>query len=159
MPQHLPPDTQRVKSWLESHGFNPDIRFLDQSTGTFQEAADALGVPIGQIAKSLVFYKVTTQEPLLILVSGTNRVDKTKVGEFLGCKIKTAGPEFVLEKTGFPVGGVPPVSHKTPLKTLIDRDVMQYETIYAAAGTDHTLFPISPQQLVKLTKAVITTIC
>lgn len=140
-----------VRTWLESHGFSPEIRTLNQSTGTSQAASDAVGVPLGQIAKSLVFYDVFTQKPILILVSGSNRVDKVKVGEYLGQKIKTAGPEFVLAKTGFPVGGVPPVGHITPLKTLIDKDLMQFDVIYAAAGTAHTLFPISPQKLLQLT--------
>jgi prolyl-tRNA editing enzyme YbaK/EbsC (Cys-tRNA(Pro) deacylase) len=159
MPNNLPPETLSVKSWLESHGFHPNIRFLDQSTGTSQEAADALGVPLGQISKSLVFYVVATLEPILILVSGANRVDKTKVGEYLGQKIKTAGPEFVLEKTGFTVGGVPPVGHKTPLKTLIDKDLQQYSTVYSAAGSDHALFPISPSLLQGLTKGEVIPVC
>jgi len=139
-----------VQVWLENHGFLPEIKTLDQSTGTSQEAAKVLGVPLGQIAKSLIFYTVAAGEPILILVSGSNRVDKAKVGAYLGQKIKTAGPEFVLAKTGFPVGGVPPVGHKTPLKTLIDKDLMQYDVIYSAAGTSHTLFPISPQKLLQL---------
>ena len=159
MPKNLPPKALKIKSWLESHGFNPEIRLLDQSTSTSQEAADALGVPLGQIAKSLIFYDVLTKEAILILVSGVNRVDKAKVGEYLGQKIKTAGPEFVLDKTGFPVGGVPPVGFSNPLKTLIDKDLMKFDVIYSAAGHSHTLFPISPDMLKCLTKGEDILVC
>jgi prolyl-tRNA editing enzyme YbaK/EbsC (Cys-tRNA(Pro) deacylase) len=159
MPKQLPLETIRVKSWLESRGFTPDIRFLDQTTDTSQAAADAINVPLGQISKSLVFYNTATKEPILILVSGANRVNKDIVGEYLKSKIKTASPEFVLAQTGFKVGGVPPVGFNHPLKTLIDRDLMQYDVIYSAAGSDHTLFPISPQTLKQLTSAEIISVC
>ena len=136
----------------------PNIQYLPVSTHTASDAATALGVNIAQIAKSLVFYNVLNNEPILIITSGSNRVDKETVGKYLGFKIKTAGPEYVLEKTGFPAGGVPPFSHTSPIRTLIDQDLLQYDTIYAAAGTPNSLFPISPQKLVHLANAQVVNI-
>ncbi len=159
MSANLPHEAQIVKSWLENHDLKPDVRLLTASTATAADAAAALGCGLGQIAKSLVFYDVVTKGPVLIIASGNNRVDKTKVGEYLHAKIKTAAPDYVLEKTGFAVGGVPPVGHKAPLRTMIDRDLMHYDVIYAAAGHPHTLFGVSPQTLIKLTSAEIIPIC
>lgn len=148
-----------IASWLVNHGFSPNIRTLSISTATAQDAALAIGCQVGQIAKSLIFYDVETDDPILIIASGANRVDKQKVGEYLKIKIKTASPEYVLAKTGIPVGGVPPIGHIKPLKTLIDADLMQYNVIYAAAGTDHTIFPIPPQTLQQLSSAEVIVIC
>jgi len=135
-------------SWLR-------IKVLPVSTRTAADAAVALGVELGRIAKSLIFYSVTTDNPVLIIASGANRVDKEKVGEYLGFKIKTAGPDYVLEITSYPVGGVPPFNHKKPIRTLIDKDLLQYDEIWAAAGTPDSLFSISPKKLVKLTNAEV----
>jgi prolyl-tRNA editing enzyme YbaK/EbsC (Cys-tRNA(Pro) deacylase) len=135
-------------SWLR-------IKVLPISTRTAADAAAALGVDLGRIAKSLIFYSVMTNNPVLIIASGANWVDKEKVGKYLGFKIKTAGPDYVLEITGYPVGGVPPLNHKKPIRTLIDKDLMQYDKIWAAAGTPDSLFPISPQKLVEFTKAEV----
>src|SRR3989304_1358369 len=101
----LPPAVIVVLSWLRDRGFYPEIKFLVASARTASDAADALNVPLSNIDKSLGFYAKSDQCPVLIIVSGANRVDKEKVGEHLGFKIKTAGPEFVLETTGFPQGG------------------------------------------------------
>jgi prolyl-tRNA editing enzyme YbaK/EbsC (Cys-tRNA(Pro) deacylase) len=139
-------------SWLR-------IKFLPVSTRTAADAAAALGVDLGRIAKSLIFYSVTTNNPILIIASGANRVDKEKVGKYLGFKIKTAGPDYVLEITGYSVGGVPPFNHKKPIRTLIDKDLLHYDEIWAAAGTPDSLFPISPQKLVQVSNAEIMAIC
>ncbi len=133
----------------------PDIRYLPVSTHTAADAAMAVGCELGQIAKSLVFYSVISNEPVLIIASGANRVDKAKAGEYLGFKIKTAGPDYVLEQTGYPVGGVPPFGHTHKIRTLLDKDLLKYATIYASAGTDNSLFPISPKKLIKLSNAEI----
>jgi prolyl-tRNA editing enzyme YbaK/EbsC (Cys-tRNA(Pro) deacylase) len=137
----------------------PRAKKLSVLTRTAQEAAEALHVDLGRIAKSLVFYDVATNQPVLIIASGTNRVDKAKVGDYLGFKIKTAGPDYCLQITGYAVGGVPPYGHKKPIRTLLDKDLLQYDTIYAAAGTPDSLFPVSPQKLIKLAKAEVVSIC
>jgi prolyl-tRNA editing enzyme YbaK/EbsC (Cys-tRNA(Pro) deacylase) len=139
-------------SWLS-------IKVLPVSTRTAADAAAALEVDLGRIAKSLIFYSVLTNNPVLIIASGSNRVNKEKVGEYLGFKIKTAGPDYVLEISGYPVGGVPPFNHKKPIRTLIDKDLMQYDEIWAAAGTPDSLFPISPQKLVQVSNAEIVNVC
>ena len=141
-----------LPSWLR-------IQTLPVSTRTASDAAAAVGCDLARIAKSLVFYAVATNEPILIIASGVNRVDKDKVGQYLGFKIKTASPDYVLEKTGYPAGGVPPFAHQQPIRTLIDKDLMLYDEIWAAAGTSNSLFPISPQQLIQLTNAQIVAIC
>ena len=133
-------------------------RILSVSTHTAADAATALGVNLGQIAKSLVFYVVATNEPVLIIASGANRVDKDLLGEYLGFKIKTASPDFCLQTTGYPVGGVPPFSHRQSIRTLFDKDLLQFDTIWAAAGTENSLFPITPDKLVSLTNAEIVSI-
>lgn len=129
------------------------IQKLPVSTHTAVDAAAALGVSLGQIAKSLIFYDVATNKPILIVASGNNRVDKGKVGEYLGFKIKTASPDYCLQVTGYSVGGVPPFGHKQTIRTLIDEDLLKYSTIWAAAGTPDSLFPISPKKLIELSKA------
>jgi prolyl-tRNA editing enzyme YbaK/EbsC (Cys-tRNA(Pro) deacylase) len=137
---------------------NTKVIQLDQSAHTAADAAAALNCDIAQIAKSLVFYDVVTKEPILIIASGANRVDKTKVGEYLHKKIKTASPEFVLEHTGYPVGSVPPFCHIKKLPTLIDESLMQFDVIYAAAGSETSIFSIPPQQLVSLTLGQVISI-
>jgi prolyl-tRNA editing enzyme YbaK/EbsC (Cys-tRNA(Pro) deacylase) len=134
---------------------NSQIIILDQSAHTASDAAIALHCDVAQIAKSLVFYDVATNEPILIIASGANRVDKTKVGEFLGQKIKTASPEFVLEHTGYPVGSVPPFCHTKKLPTLIDESLLKFDLVYAAAGSPTSVFSISPQKLVTQTTGIV----
>lgn len=154
----LPPAVIVVRSWLRERGFNPEIKFLAASARTASDAADALNVPLSHIAKSLVFYAKSDLRPVLIIVSGANRVDKEKVGEHLGFKIKTAGPEFVLETTGFPPGGVPPVAHKQQILTLIDESIMKFDVVWVAAGHPNSLFPISPADLHRLTSGTIISV-
>lgn len=136
----------------------PGARILPVSTHTASDAAAALGVGIGQIAKSVIFYSVSTLEPILIIASGANRVDKEKVGQLLGFKIKTASPEYCLQVTGYPVGGVPPFDHIHPIRTLMDRDLLNFDSVWASAGTPNSLFPISPQELVDLSHAEVVDI-
>lgn len=136
----------------------PGVQTLPVSTHTAADAAAALNVDISRIAKSLVFYAVTTNDPILIIASGANRVDKEIVNEYLGFKIKTASPDYCLQMTGYPVGGVPPFSHKQQIRTLLDQDLMQYDTIWASAGTPNSLFPISPKDLVSLSHAEVISI-
>lgn len=130
-----------------------NVQSLPVSTHTAAQAAAALGCELGKIAKSLVFYNVGNNDPILIIASGANRVDKEKVGKYLGFKIKTAGPEYVLEKTGFAVGGVPPTGHKSPIRTLMDKDLMKYDQIWASAGTVDSLYSVNPTELAKVAKA------
>ena len=128
---------------------------FSESTRTAQEAADAIGCTVGQIAKSLIFKGRTSQKPILIITSGANRVNEKTIKEYTGEKLKKADAEFVLEHTGFSIGGVPPVGHTKPLTTFIDEDLMQYEEIWAAAGTPNAVFKLTPKILAEMTKGRI----
>src|SRR5690606_11880215 len=126
-----------------------------ESTRTAQEAADAIGCTVGQIAKSLIFKGKTSQKPILIITSGANRVNEKKVKEYIGEKLGKADADFVREHTGFAIGGVPPVGHIKPITTYIDEDLMQYDEIWAAAGTPNSVFKLTPSILADMTKGRI----
>ncbi len=124
---------------------------FDAGTRTAADAAAAIGCSVAEIAKSLLFRAKETGRPVLVVASGVNRVDEKKVAALIGEKIARADADLVRENTGFAIGGVPPVGHaKTPI-TLIDEDLMQFETIWAAAGTPNAVFRLTPRELVGLT--------
>jgi prolyl-tRNA editing enzyme YbaK/EbsC (Cys-tRNA(Pro) deacylase) len=125
---------------------------FDQSTHSSAEAAAAIGCDVAQIAKSMLF-KATDGTPVLVVASGTNRVDERKVAALLGQKISRADAGFVLDRTGFVVGGVPPIGHVTPPVVFLDRDLQAYSRIWAAAGSPTAVFGLTPDDLVRLTGA------
>ena len=124
---------------------------FDASTRTSADAAAAIGCEVAEIAKSLVFKGARTGRPVLVVASGTNRVDEKKVAALIGEKIGRADAEFVREATGFAIGGVPPVGHATPPLTLIDEGLFRFEAIWAAAGTPNAVFKLTPAELQELT--------
>ena len=130
---------------------------FEQSTHSSAEAAAAIGCDVAQIAKSMLF-KAADGTPVLVVASGTNRVDEKKIAALLGQKISRADPGFVLDRTGFAVGGVPPVGHTTPPVTFLDRDLQTYQEIWAAAGSPNAVFALTPADLVRLTGADFTDI-
>ena len=140
---------ERVRAALQEKGVNTQIVEFEQSTRTAQEAAEAIGTSVGQIVKSLVF--VAGGQPFLALVSGANQADTDKLGALMGAPVERADARTVREATGFAIGGVPPVGHITPLVTFIDEDLLQYDEVYAAAGTPHAIFRITPAELVRIT--------
>ena len=123
---------------------------FDASTRTSEDAAAAIGCTVAEIAKSLVF-KAASGRPVLVIASGTNRVDEKKVRALLGEKIARADADFVREATGYAIGGVPPLAHATAPVVLIDGDLEAFETIWAAAGTPNAVFRLTPADLVRLT--------
>lgn len=125
---------------------------FDQSTHSSAEAAEAIGCDVAQIAKSMLF-RAVDGTPVLVVASGTNRVDEKKVAALLGQKISRADAAFVLDRTGFAVGGVPPVGHATPPVVFLDRDLQAYTRIWAAAGSPNAVFALTPADLVRLTGA------
>jgi prolyl-tRNA editing enzyme YbaK/EbsC (Cys-tRNA(Pro) deacylase) len=125
---------------------------FDQSTHSSAEAAAAIGCDVAQIAKSMLF-KAADGTPVLVVASGTNRVDEKKVATLLGQKISRADAGFVLDRTGFAVGGVPPVGHAIPPVVFLDRDLQAYSRIWAAAGSPNAVFGLTPGDLVRLTGA------
>jgi prolyl-tRNA editing enzyme YbaK/EbsC (Cys-tRNA(Pro) deacylase) len=122
---------------------------LAASSATAVEAASALGCSLEQIVKSLVF--LSGEEPILILLGGAHRVSTAKVGGHLGSTVRRANADAVREITGFPIGGTPPVAHLRPLRTLIDRSLLEQEAVWAAAGTPHAVFETTPEELLRLT--------
>ena len=131
-----------------------DVRRFPEGTRTAQDAARAIGVEVGQIVKSLVFVRVGgggAGRPLLVLTSGSNRVDEARVGELVGAPIERAGADEVRTATGFSIGGVPPVGHGLPLDVIVDDDLLQYAVVWAAAGTPTDVFCITPDDLVRVT--------
>jgi prolyl-tRNA editing enzyme YbaK/EbsC (Cys-tRNA(Pro) deacylase) len=149
--KNISPSIQKVQETLLSLGVEIKIVEFQDSTRTSAEAAARIGCHIGQIVKSLVFRGRVSGKPLLILTSGSNRVDEGPISQLFGETIIRAEAEFVRKSTGFAIGGVPPVGHLQPLKTYIDEDLLQYDKIWAAAGTPNSVFEIAPSTLVRVT--------
>ncbi len=143
----------RVRQALATLGLPVQVTEFDQSTATSQQAADTLGVPLATIVKSLVF--LAGEQPILVLASGANRVDTGKLARSAGARIKKADADCVRQATGFVIGGVAPVGHATPLPVYIDRDLLQYDLLWAAAGSPYAVFPISPSDLVRITSGQV----
>ncbi len=152
MTPNLSPSAQKVQDALTAKGFGSmQVLELPASTRTAQEAADAIGCTVAQIAKSLIFRAAESGAPVLVIASGTNRVDVGRIAERIGERLGKADADFVRETTGFAIGGVPPVGHAQPLRTFIDRDLLQHDVIWAAAGTPRAVFKLAPGDLVALT--------
>lgn len=142
----------RVQAALDALELGIQVRTFDEPTSTAIEAAAVIGCELGAIVKSLCF--LVGEEPVLVLAAGDRRVDRKALRQIYGVskrKCKIADPETVQQVTGFAVGGVPPLGHPQPLTTLIDRSLSRYETVYAAAGTSNTIFPIPYATLVEVT--------
>jgi Cys-tRNA(Pro) deacylase len=148
--------TERVEAALRERGIEPAIKTFDASTRTAEDAAAAIGTSVPRIVKSLVF--LADDQAVLVLVSGSNRVDTERLGRLLRRRILRADPERVQRETGFAIGGIPPIGHSTRLPTYIDADLLQFDEVWAAAGTAHAVFPISPDELVEITGAAVVDI-
>jgi Cys-tRNA(Pro) deacylase len=145
----LSPTAQRVQDALTAAGVDTVIIEYDVPARTSAEAAQVLGCTVAQIAKSLVF-RAASGTPVLVIASGVNRVDEAKVAAAIGEPIGKADAAFVRASTGYAIGGIPPLGHAQTLTTLIDRDLLQYQTIYAAGGTPHAMFPLTPADLARI---------
>lgn len=148
--QTLPEGTRRVAVALAAAGHAHTPQLLDVLARTAQQAADALGVALGQIAKSVVFRRKSDDAAVLVITSGDRRVDEKKVDALVG-KTGRADAEFVKEATGFSIGGVSPVGHVRPPVLLIDRELFRFDEIWAAAGHPRAVFRLRPQDLERLT--------
>ena len=153
--QSLPPSALKVQAAAEQLGLSIDVREMSQSTRTAEEAAAACGVGVGQIVKSLIFLGATSGNPYLLLVSGSNRVNEKGVAAHLGETLKRPNADAVRKLTGFAVGGIPPFGHAAPLPTFIDRDLLQYGVVWAAAGTPAAVFAADPARLRDAIKATV----
>jgi prolyl-tRNA editing enzyme YbaK/EbsC (Cys-tRNA(Pro) deacylase)/predicted Fe-S protein YdhL (DUF1289 family) len=152
----LPDSAQPVAAWLAARGHDHAPRLLDASARTAQEAADALGVQLGQIAKSIVFRRLPDNAAVMVVTSGDQRVDEKKLAALVcspGQKLGRADPDFVRERTGFAIGGVSPVAHAGAVLQVLDLSLFRFDQVWAAAGHPHVVFAAAPAQLALLTQA------
>lgn len=158
MSKELTASAQRVQDTLKSKGFACEVIELPEKTRTSQEAAQAIGCQVGQIVKSLIFKGKHTQKPILVVASGPNRVNEKKLSERVSEPIEKADADYVRERTGFAIGGVPPIGHVERLETFIDEDLLHYEEIWAAAGNPHAVFKLTPSDLRKMTNGQVISV-
>lgn len=152
----MKPSVRRVNDALSAAGVEPGIREFPESTRTAAEAAAAIGTTVERIVKSLAF--AAGDETVIVLASGVNRVDMARLGELVGQAIGRAHPDRVRRDTGFAIGGVPPLGYEQPLKVFVDRDLLQYDEVWAAAGTPNAVFPIGPDELVRVSGGTVADI-
>ena len=143
----LPRGARRVRTALLELGLPGDIHRIADSTRTAPEAAAAVGCELGAIVKSLVMRGVTSKEPVLALVSGDNRADVALIEAAVDEPVERPDAAYVREVTGYAIGGIPPVGHPHPVRTVMDEDLLRFETVWAAAGHPHAVFPIAPATL------------
>lgn len=142
---------QRVRDALAAAGVRTEVQELAASARTAREAADAVGCDVGQIVKSLILKGETSGELFLVLTSGRNRVCVDKVRVLVGEPVGMADASSVREKTGFAIGGVPPLAHREPVRAFVDEDLLGYADIWAAAGSPNSLFRLTPDELLRIT--------
>lgn len=158
MSKEFSSSTQKVQDALQALGYTSRVVELSDSTRTAQEAAHAIGCQVGQIVKSLIFRGKYSGTPFLVVASGSNRVNEQRLSDLVSEPIEKADAEFVRQHTGFAVGGVPPLGHVEQLQTFIDEDVLQYEALWAAAGTPHAVFQLTPSDLQAMTGGQVVAI-
>lgn len=144
------PSTQKVADAAQELGLAIEIKEFAETTRTAQEAADAIGCELAQIVKSLCF--TVHEEPIMALVSGVNQLDERKLAALCGAgrkQVQRASADAVKTATGFSIGGVPPFGHLTPMSIFVDEDLLQFETVWAAAGTPFAVFAVGPEDLVR----------
>ena len=150
------PGVELVETQLRAAGITGDVRWLDDSAPTAVAAAAALGVDVGAIANSLVF--LLDGAPLLVMTSGSHRVDTGWLGEQLGGTIKRADADTVKQATGQTIGGVAPVGHPEPLPTWVDAALAEFDVLWAAAGHSHAVYPTTFEELVRVTGGTVTAV-
>ena len=151
----LPRAAAEVQKAANALGLAVSVRIMPATTRTAAEAAEACSCPVGAIVKSLIFMGKETGRPYLILVSGANRVDEKKVAGTLGEPIVRADARFVRTVSGYAIGGIPPIGHIGNLVPYIDADLLQYETVWAAAGTPNAIFAVDPAELRDKTGGIV----
>lgn len=156
--RNLKESAQKVQNTLIELGYTNTVVELPDSTRTAQEAAEAIGCEVAQIAKSIIFRRKGSDKPLLVVASGINRINEKQLAKQLDEKLGKADADFVRERTGFVIGGVAPVGHSESIMTLIDEDLFQYDVIWAAAGHPKAVFQLTPEELVQMTKGRVVSV-
>ena len=154
MPE-LPESAKRVQAALDRSGLAFRVVEMPASTRTAKEAAAAVGCSVAQIAKSIVFRGAASGRPILVVTSGTNRVNEQTMAALAGEPLEKASPDFVRESTGYAIGGVPPAGFPAPIATWIDQDLLRFDQIWAAAGTPFAVFGLDPRHLPELTGGTV----
>lgn len=155
----LSKSAKSVQDALFEKGLSLQVLELSSSTRTAQDAANTIGCEVGQIVKSLLFKTIKTNQPILILASGVNRVNEKTIESVIHEKIEKADAHFTREVTGFAIGGIPPVGHQSKIDTiLIDEDLFKFEMLWAAAGTPNSVFSLHPADLKILTHGIVVSI-
>ena len=149
----LPASAQKVKDAAATAGLAITVLEMPGSTRTAEDAAKACGCDVAQIVKSLVFQGAESNKPILLLVSGKNRVNETAVAEHIGEELRRPNGRYVRQVTGFAIGGIPPFAHDNPMAVYMDRDLLAHSEIWAAAGTPNCVFMAAPQALCDLVAA------
>lgn len=147
----------RVAEVLRQKGVATRVVEMPDSTRSAAEAANAIGCDISQIVKSLVFRVVATGAPVLVLASGADRVDEARLADLVGA-VERATAQFVRDRTGFAIGGVPPLGHEEPMETFLDEHLLTHDVVWAAAGTPRAVFSITPRELVQVTSAKVVSL-
>ena len=158
MSEKLCSSAQKIQEALKVHGVACQVIEMKQTTRSAQEAADAVRCQVGQIAKSLIFCGKQSNQPVLVIASGPNRVNLNTISQRIFEPLAMAKAEFVREQTGFAIGGVPPLGHRNPLRTFIDEDLFKFDEIWAAAGTPNAVFKLTPDELKKITNAEVISV-
>ena len=159
MSEELNQRARKFQELLQEKGFeNLQVVQFSESTRASAEAALACGCEVGQIAKSLIFKTKQSHKPVLIIASGANRVNEKKIAALVGENFDRADADFVRERTGYAIGGVPPVGHSEQLLTFVDEDLLHYSEIWAAAGTPNAVFKLTPADLLKMTGGQVTSV-
>jgi len=148
----LAASAQRVQDALAAAGVASRIVELAVAARTSKQAADALGIVVGQIAKSLIFCSASGRA-VLVIAAGDRRVDEARIAQLLGEPIARATPEFVREHSGFAIGGVAPLAHARPMTSFVDASLRRFDVVGAAGGTPHCVFPIGPADLIRVSAA------
>ncbi len=158
MTQALSRSARRIQDALASLGTAFEVVELPSSTRTAVEAAAAIGCSVEQIAKSILFRTVKEKKPVMVIASGVNRVNEARIADVVGEPVEKADAAYVREKTGFVIGGVPPIGHAEPIYTIIDEDLLKLSELWAAAGTPNSVFKLSAASLLEMTAGSLRSI-
>lgn len=149
MSDALSASARRVEAALRQRGIAAAVREIPAGTRTAAEAADAIGCRLEQIAKSIVFRTRDSDCAILVILRGTDRVDESRVAALVGEPVSRAKPDFVRERTGYVIGGVPPTGHTQPLASIVDDGLLEIQEIWAAAGTPNAVVRLTPEELLR----------
>ena len=158
MAEQLSRRARRIQGILSALGTDFEVIELPSTTRTAVEAATAIGCSVEQIAKSIVFRTVRAKKPIMVITSGVNRVNEARIAELVGEPIEKADAAYVRAKTGFVIGGVPPIGHAEPIYTIIDEDLLKFGEMWATAGTPNAVFKLSTLGLLEMTAGALRAI-